>query len=352
MSLVLAALLAIAPVAAVSAAAPAAVPSCSWNRPGQNPFMGDVVAAVDRYSDIPAPVRERLKARMAARSYDEVVSIRRDAIVGKARYGAAITGMHFGAGQVCGTVNRAQWAADAQERGLVYCESGHCVLVPTVCRNVSRITRQDVAAADAAAPSGVPGMAGGMGGGGGGGSSGASGSGPGAPGTGEALAVPGAESGAPASAAGGPSPTSFSQAAAAPGVSSAYGAGGSSGPGAVTSAAGGADLAHPGSWATAAGGASLGGVALGVDGAAPPPRQISALPPENRGLLTDAGPPASPAPGSVVGLLTGPLIGPVRGLPDTSGLAVSPVPEPASALLLLVGLGWLARRAVQTGARR
>ena len=28
-----------------------------------------------------------------------------------------------------------------EERGLVYCEEGHCILVPTVCRNVSRIQR-------------------------------------------------------------------------------------------------------------------------------------------------------------------------------------------------------------------
>lgn len=151
MSLVLAALL-----TASSAAAPAALPTCSWNRPGHNPFMGDVVAAVDRYPDIPAPVRARLKERMANRSYDEIVSIRRDAIVGKARYSPEIRDMHFGTGQVCGTVNRVQWQSDAQERGLVYCEAGHCILVPTVCRNVSRITREGpaVAGISAVAPGG------------------------------------------------------------------------------------------------------------------------------------------------------------------------------------------------------
>jgi hypothetical protein len=367
MSLVLATLLAVAPGAAavpVFVAVPAVasvLPSCAWNRPGQNPFMGDVVAAVDRYTDIPAPVRERLKARMAARGYDEVVSIRRDAIVGQARYGAAITGMHFGTGQVCGTVNRTQWAANAQERGLVYCESGHCILVPTVCRNVSRITRQDAAAIGTATPSSVAGGGGGgMGGGGGGGgagagagvgvgggSGGASGSGLGPAGLGDGMAAAGADASA-ATSAGGPAPPSFSQAAAMPDVGSADAAGGSDRLGLGGGAAGGAGPANAGSWAAAAGGASLGGVALGRDRAAPPARQLSAVPPENRRPLTDSGAPASPLPGSVVG----PLAGPAISLPGHSSAAVSPVPEPASALLLLAGLGWLARRAVRRRSQR
>ena len=114
-------------------------PACSWNAPGHLPFTGDVVAAVDRYQDIPASVRARLQQRMAQRSYDEVVRIRRDSILGRQAFGAEIRDMHFGGGQVCATVDRSGWPAQAEERGLVYCESGHCILVPTVCRNVSRI---------------------------------------------------------------------------------------------------------------------------------------------------------------------------------------------------------------------
>lgn len=124
------------------AASTASLPQCSWDKPGANPFMGDVVAAVDRYRDIPAPVRAKLKARMQARQYDEIALITRDAITGKAEYGADIRDMHFGAGSICQTVTRSKWTAQAQERGLVYCEDGHCILVPTVCRNVSRITRK------------------------------------------------------------------------------------------------------------------------------------------------------------------------------------------------------------------
>ncbi len=132
--------------AAISAPATVALVRCSWDRPGVNPFMGDVVAAVDRYRDIPSEVRERLKARMATREYDDLVEIRRDSMLGRGGYdyGSTITDMHFGMNQVCRSVTRSSWTPQMQERGLVYCESGHCILVPTVCRNVSRVTRRGV----------------------------------------------------------------------------------------------------------------------------------------------------------------------------------------------------------------
>lgn len=128
---------------ALAVSAGSTLPQCSWDRPGVNPFMGDVVAAVDRYADIPAATREKLKARMKARSYDDIAVIERDAIKGKAAYAPEIRDMHFGPGAVCRTVTRTKWTATTQERGLVYCEDGQCILVPTVCRNVSRIRRLD-----------------------------------------------------------------------------------------------------------------------------------------------------------------------------------------------------------------
>jgi PEP-CTERM motif len=131
------------PSAASSARAPRddTVARCSWDRPGRNAFRGDVVAAIDRYRDIPTPVRMKLKERMAARQYDDIVDIRRDSIEGKFQYAAAIRDMHFGAGKVCREVTRQRWTDKTHERGLVYCESEHCILVPTVCRNVSRVDR-------------------------------------------------------------------------------------------------------------------------------------------------------------------------------------------------------------------
>lgn len=151
-------------IAAVLATTPAPTATCSWNRPGHRAFTGDVVAAVDRYQDIPAPVRTRLKQRMAQRQYDEIVTIGRDTISGRYRYSAQIRDMHFGEGQVCRTVDRSAWSASAQERGLVYCEDGHCILVPTVCRNVSRVQREGpLVAGDGGAAGGAPGGGGGEG---------------------------------------------------------------------------------------------------------------------------------------------------------------------------------------------
>lgn len=132
---------------ALAASAGSTLPQCSWDRPGVNPFMGDVVAAVDRYQDIPAATREKLKARMKVRNYDDIAVIERDAIKGKGSYAPEIRDMHFGPGAVCRTVTRAKWTATMQERGLVYCEDGQCILVPTVCRNVSRIHRLEKSAA-------------------------------------------------------------------------------------------------------------------------------------------------------------------------------------------------------------
>lgn len=116
---------------------------CSWDKPGVNPYRGSVPDAVDKYTDIPKAVREKLKARMERRQYNDVAVIRRDSIEGKEGQYANLRAMHFGQGQVCQSVTRAKWELASEERGLVYCESGHCIIVPTVCRNVSRVDRKD-----------------------------------------------------------------------------------------------------------------------------------------------------------------------------------------------------------------
>jgi hypothetical protein len=118
--------------------------------------MGDVPSAIERYTDIPEDVRARLKARMLRRDYDDMVTVRRDSIEGARSYEPGIREMYFGTGRICRTVSRSRWPADLQERGLVYCEAGQCILVPTVCRNVSRITPIAAAAPPAAAAAGPP----------------------------------------------------------------------------------------------------------------------------------------------------------------------------------------------------
>ncbi|QBE66738.1 MHFG family PEP-CTERM protein [Pseudoduganella lutea] len=123
--------------AAVTAAA--MVPACSWNMPGRHPYRGTATEAVSRYVDIPAATRHRLAAKIDAGNADDDVVITRDAIEGRASYAPAISAMHFGRQTVCERVTRERWPASAREPAKVYCADGHCLIVPRICNNISRI---------------------------------------------------------------------------------------------------------------------------------------------------------------------------------------------------------------------
>lgn len=131
------------PIALVTSLALAATfqPSCSWDRPGANPYRGNVRDALERYSDIPDVDRIALKHKIEQGQADDQVEITRDAIRGKAHYNATITDMHFGAASVCHEVTRSRWDPARIEPGAVYCVKDHCILVPRICGNVSRIKR-------------------------------------------------------------------------------------------------------------------------------------------------------------------------------------------------------------------
>jgi hypothetical protein len=126
-------------------------PTCSWDSPGRNPYTGSTAAAIDRYTDIPAAVRSTLKRRMEEHQPDDNVSITRDSIGGKSQYNPAIHDMHFGAASVCASVSRNKWAETRAEPAAVYCVGEHCILVPKICGNVSRISRLAPAVAQAPA---------------------------------------------------------------------------------------------------------------------------------------------------------------------------------------------------------
>lgn len=100
---------------------------------------------------------------MLAHQYDDIAEIRRDTIRGVQTY-SDLRDMHFGEGRLCRLPSRALWSAQHTERGLVYCEQEHCLIVPTVCRNVSRVTRTGVPPAlpPALPPVEAPGGTGGL----------------------------------------------------------------------------------------------------------------------------------------------------------------------------------------------
>jgi hypothetical protein len=124
---------------ASAAFAATVVSNCSWNDPGRHPYRGTVTEAVSRYADIPAPVQRELARKISAGNADDQVTITRDGIAGARTYDPVIRGMHFGQRTVCDTVTRERWSATAQEPAAVYCAGGHCLAVPRVCGNVSRV---------------------------------------------------------------------------------------------------------------------------------------------------------------------------------------------------------------------
>lgn len=118
------------------------IAACSWNNPGSNPYTGQVADAVYSYQDIPKAVQDRLYDRMLRRDFDDIALIGTETIAGAHTY-SNLRQMHFGKNKLCAEVDRSQWKG-RMERGLIYCEDEHCLIVPTVCRNVSRVTRNMV----------------------------------------------------------------------------------------------------------------------------------------------------------------------------------------------------------------
>lgn len=114
--------------------------SCSWAKPGANPYKGTLAQALDRYDFTPAE-----KATIASKhrriAFDDLVTITRDGI--DAPFGAsawALRDMHFGRSGYCaGEVDRSGWAPGHEEIALVYCAGAKCIAVPRVCGNVSLI---------------------------------------------------------------------------------------------------------------------------------------------------------------------------------------------------------------------
>jgi hypothetical protein len=127
-------------VANVVSAVVAAASGCSWAHPGANPYRGDPVAVLADFA-MPEETRRQLRTEMAAYRYTDIAIITRDDIVGRERYGD-LREMHSGRGQTCrGAVDRSAWKSEWKELGIVYCVGETCVLVPTVCNNVSLVTR-------------------------------------------------------------------------------------------------------------------------------------------------------------------------------------------------------------------
>lgn len=117
-------------------------PGCSWAHPGANPYRGDPAAVLADF-DLAEATRSKLRALMQAHRSTDVATITRDDIVGADGGYMGLREMHSGHGRVChGEVDRSAWSAKRHERALVYCADDACVIVPTICNNVSQVSRK------------------------------------------------------------------------------------------------------------------------------------------------------------------------------------------------------------------
>lgn len=115
------------------------IPSCDW-APASHPYTGTPEDAIMAFSDIPIHVRETLIEKAKNYTYDDVVVIKRDSIKGRNDYLPDLRNMHGGSkGAVCLSPSRVKWSDSQTERGMVFCDSGYCVVRPSVCNNWSII---------------------------------------------------------------------------------------------------------------------------------------------------------------------------------------------------------------------
>lgn len=123
----------------LAASASAHATTCNWNNPGANPQIGDKIASLENYRDIPANIRAELGKKMAAKKYDDHVTITRNSIRGNQDYVNA-RDMHWGQNKICfGEVVRSAWKETQTHRALVYTYAGYSIAVASVCGNVFRL---------------------------------------------------------------------------------------------------------------------------------------------------------------------------------------------------------------------
>lgn len=115
---------------------------CDWSNPGHEPYRQHGTEHIERALDsylFEKKLRDDLVWRIKSMQPDAVVFIRSDGIY--SAYGTAsnLRDMHSKRGICRGPVDRSAWKPEHSESALVYCSEGHCVAVPVVCGNISRI---------------------------------------------------------------------------------------------------------------------------------------------------------------------------------------------------------------------
>lgn len=118
------------------------VDKVDWSEPGYNKYTGPLNKAINSYQDIPGDVREKLIAAAEKREFSEIVVIDKTGIRGQKWEYINLRQMFFGSGIRAEKVERLYWEPGREERGFVYTVGGYSILVPFICRNVSRVDHQ------------------------------------------------------------------------------------------------------------------------------------------------------------------------------------------------------------------
>lgn len=112
---------------------------CAWQPGSQIRFQGELAPLLDRYQDLTPPLRARLRQRLNALNYDDIVTIRRDSITGTRLYAAQIQGWSGALEAGCSAPSRAHWPDTERQLALVFCEGGQCLMLSVEGRQLARI---------------------------------------------------------------------------------------------------------------------------------------------------------------------------------------------------------------------
>lgn len=118
------------------------VDTCEWNNPGQNPYNGSVIEAIQSYSDISQESKKILIEAVKANKYERVLISKTGIFsLSENQYAPEITEMHFGNGHRCNKVDISKWEPYHLETARVYESPEASISIPDVCNNVSRLKR-------------------------------------------------------------------------------------------------------------------------------------------------------------------------------------------------------------------
>lgn len=116
--------------------------NCDWTNPGLDSFRNGGGNLGDAIYRLPIDIEDKRKLTtlVEKKDYVEMATITQKGIEGFYYKYDNLRYMAFGRNKICRNV-KMNWEPARVERGLVYCTPKVCVIIPTVCNNISLIDR-------------------------------------------------------------------------------------------------------------------------------------------------------------------------------------------------------------------